>query len=66
MATGRWALWAVATGVRLCGLLVSGSRGCNCWVLWAVAVECFGSGCQALWEVLWAVATGVFVLWEND
>lgn len=48
VATGRWAPWAVAIAVRLCGLLASGSVTNSRWLLWAVAM---GTGCQALWVV---------------
>lgn len=62
MATGRCGL----TGCVGCWCLARGDvvvtvGCCGQWLL-----NDMGSGCQALWEVLWAVATGVSVLWEND
>lgn len=66
--------WTLGTD---CGL--SGCVGCWCLARGVVVdvaetVGCcgqwllndMGSGCQAVWEALWALATGVFALWEND
>lgn len=68
MAAGHWALWAEP---RLLGCV-----GCWCLAMGDVVVtvgccrqwllSAMGSHWQALWEVPWAAATGVFELWEND
>lgn len=69
-------LWLLAAGCYGQSLRLLGCVGCWCLALGAIVVTvgCCGqwllddldSGCQALWEVPWAVATGVLVLWEND